>query len=357
MDLEFNDTSRDDHSLILVIDRDQEGCEQTLRVLQDAGYRATWAEDGAAGINIAEKYRPNAVLLDLNLADMSGLAVCKDLKSKLLTADIPILFMTGNPRTDDIVQHCFDAGGHDLLSKPISRVELLGRLRVALQEQTLRDAYRRLAILDPLTGLANRRQFFLYLTEAVMAAKRNRTETFLILADIDNLALVNEKYGHEFGDEVILTFARLVKRIQTNSCRAGRIGGEEFAIVLTDSTPDRAIALAERLRQTFASVAFDARSQPKHFYAGFGVARFDGADDAFNADIFMLHADIALFVAKDVGRGRVVGHWTLDPNSLPIVAPHKRHARIRDRRRTQRSFIAAPGGESAEASPVTPKQS
>jgi two-component system, cell cycle response regulator len=357
MNVEFSDNSRDDHALILVIDRDPEASEQTLRVLQDVGYRATWAEDGVAGINMAEKFRPNAVLLDLNLTDMSGLAACENLKSKLLTADIPILFMTGHPRTDDLVQHCFDAGGHGLLCKPISRVEMLGRIRVALQEQALRDAYRRLAILDSLTGLANRRQFFLYLTEAVMAAKRNKTDTFLILADIDNLALVNEKYGHEFGDEVVLTFARLIKRIQTTSCRAGRIGGEEFAIVLSDSTPDRAVAVAERLRQTFASIAFDARSEPKHFNAGFGVARFDGADDDFSADVFMLHADLALFAAKDSGRGRVVGHWNLDPNSLPIVSPHKRHARIRARRRTQRSFIAAPGGESSETPSVTPRQS
>lgn len=356
MEVEFNDTSRDDHSLVLVIDHDQASAEGVIQQLQNAGYRAAWAEDGAAGLLMVEKFRPNAVVLDMNLADMSGLAVCKEIKGRMMSADTPVLFVSSSPRSDDLVQHCFDAGGHDVLIKPVSRVELLGRIRVALQEQSLRDAYRRLAVLDQLTGLANRRQFFLYLTEAVMASKRDKTSCFLILADIDNLALVNEKFGHEFGDEVVLTFARLIKRVQSPTCRAGRIGGEEFALVLSDSTPERAVALAERLRQTFASIAFDARSQPKHFYAGFGVAQYDGQDETFNADTFMLKSDISLFVAKEVPRGRVVSYWSLDPNSLPVVAPQKRHARIRQRRRTQRSFLSAPGAESTEFPQISPSQ-
>ncbi|MBI5764705.1 MAG: diguanylate cyclase [Planctomycetes bacterium] len=356
MEIEFNDTSRDDHSLVLVIDHDHASAEAVIQQLQNAGYRAAWADNAAAGMLMIERFRPNAVVLDMNLADMSGLALCKEIKERMMSADTPVLFLSSSPRSDDLIQHCFDAGGHDVLIKPVSRVELLGRIRVVLQEQALRDAYRRLAVLDQLTGLANRHQFFLYLTDAVMASKRAKTDSFLILADIDNLALVNEKYGHEFGDEVVLTFARLIKRVQSPTCRAGRIGGEEFAIVLTDSTPERAVALAERLRQTFASIAFDARSQPKHFYAGFGVAHYDGHDPAFNADTFMLKSDIALFVAKEVPRGRVVSYWSLDPNSLPVVAPHKRHARIRQRRRTQRSFLSAPGADGAEFPSITPTQ-
>jgi diguanylate cyclase (GGDEF)-like protein len=332
--------------VILIIDDDAAGVRLIIRWLHDAGYRVSWAEDGHTGLNIAEKYRPDAILLDVDLPGLDGVSVCKELKGRLNTADIPVLFITGQDRNDALISRTFGAGGNDLLFKPASKVELFARLHSVLQAQQLREAYRRLAVLDTLTGLSNRRQFFIDITGTLMIAKRDRREAYLILADIDQLAAINERYGHDFGDEVILTFSRLIKRLISPTCKAGRIGGEEFGILLLDYKADLAIALAQRLRQTLASIAFDADSEPKHFHAGFGVARFVGTPEQFSADQFLNEADIALFAAKELGRGRVTAFWSLDPTSLPVVAPTKRHARSRDRKRTQRSFIAAPSNES-----------
>jgi len=342
LDNKYGDRSRDDRPLVLIIEDEPDTIQILSHLLHDAGYRSTWADDARTGLAIAEKYRPDAILLDLTLPDMDGFAVCRELKSRLTTADTPVIFVSGRPRTDDVVAECFDAGGHDFLVKPINHVHLSARLRVALRELSIREAYRRLAILDPMTGLSNRRQFFIHLMETMMIARRDRCECFLIMADIDGLAIVNERYGHEFGDEVILTFARLIKRMLGPQFRAGRIGGEEFAIALINSTRDRARAVAERISNTFAAISFDASSQPKHFYAGFGIAEFSGEPKEFDADQFITQADIGLFVAKEAGHGKVKAFWELDPNSLPHLAPNKRHARSKHRKRTQRSFLLCP---------------
>ena len=337
-----DESTRDDQPVILVIDDDPAIVQLLIRWLHAEGFRVTWAEDGLTGLSIAEKYRPDAVILDLGLPGTDGLTICREIKARLSTGDTPVLIITGKMRDDALITQVFDAGAQDVMFKPLRKGEVLARLRAALRERELREAYHQLAIRDSLTGLANRRQFFIELTAAVMTAKRDRRDSFLLLSDIDQVAAINERWGHEFGDEVILTFSRIVKRLISPLCRAGRIGGEEFALVLYDHTPERALMLAERLRTTFASIAFDADSEPKHFFAGFGVAKFDGSNDSFTADQFMTQADVALFVAKETGRGRVAAYWQLDPESLPIVAPHKRHSKSRERKRTQRSFVSMP---------------
>jgi diguanylate cyclase (GGDEF)-like protein len=353
IDSGYESSGRDDRALVLVIDDDPALVSQLTQQLHQAGYRSAWASDGSSGIGAAEQLRPHAILLDVDLPGMSGLAVCRTIKGRLSTADTPVIFLADSSRSDELVSACFEAGGHDVLGKPVNRADLLGRCRVVLREHSIRDAYRRLAILDPVTGLSNRRQFFLRVTEAVMRGRRSATQSHLILADIDGTSAINQKYGYELGDEVILTFARLVKRLISPTCKAGRVGGEEFGIVATDSTSDWAVSLASKLGRTFASIAFDAETEPKHFSVGFGIARYEGRPRTFNADVFMTEADVALFSAKQLGRGRVVGYWDLDPRAIPEVACEKRHARSRRRRRTQRSFLGA-RGEQGTTTPAPP---
>jgi diguanylate cyclase (GGDEF)-like protein len=344
-----------DDPLILVIDDDEDVIRHLVHVLHANHYRTTYAADGAVGLAIAEKYRPNVILLDLDMPGMDGLAVCGELKARLATADIPVVIITGAERTDELVTRCFDAGAHDFLSKPVRSVNLLARLRVVLRDQSLIDSYRRMAILDPLTGLANRRQFILYLADAVLAARRSSAPSALLLADIDQLAAINEAHGYDLGDEVILTLSRIINRLTTHTCKAGRIGGEEFGLVLQDVPADRALAIARRLCNTFSAIAFDASTQPKHFYATFGVACFDGTDPAFTADTFLRQADAALCIAKQhPGHGRVAAWWELDPAALEAIQRENLHSRARTRQPSQRAYVGLPAGETSPPAPAEP---
>lgn len=335
----FERFDRNQAPLILVIDDADDSMRLVMRILQSAGYRTLSAAGGAIGVSLAEQYGPSAVFLDIQMPEMDGYETCRTLKSRLATADTPVLFLTGVEETDEIVTNCYDAGAHDLIFKPIRKISLLARLRVVLREQVLRESFRLLAIKDPQTGLDNRGQLFLQLTDAIISSKRDKTSSYLLLGGVDNLAVANERYGYGLGDEVILTLARLMKRFNSPDCHAGRVAGDTLAIVMKHSDERRVLAVCDRIRQTFAAITFDAETEPKHFTASLGISGFDGSAPDYDPDSMMSEADIALFVAKECGRGSACAFWELDQNSLPALTPEKRHARRRARRSSSRAFI------------------
>ncbi|MFQ5424894.1 MAG: diguanylate cyclase domain-containing protein [Phycisphaerae bacterium] len=323
---------------ILAIDDDRFIRTLLERLIQSAGFRCILAENGPSGVALAEEHRPNAIILDVEMPGMDGYEACEKLKSQLSTADIPVIFVTGTERTNEAVEHGFAIGANDFLAKPINRVDLFARIRVVLREQALREAFRRLATQDALTGLLNRRQFFLNATEAIIQA-RHGGESVLLLADLDKFKSVNDTYGHDFGDEVLVTFSRLLKRATNRNCHAGRIGGEEFAVVLCHADRSRGLALGEQIRQTFAAVEFDAETEPKHFSASFGVAAYSGEPKDFTPDAFLKQADIALYAAKERGRNCVVPFWGLDDQAMRAVPAEKQHARSQKRTQTERAYV------------------
>jgi len=350
MSVQHEDFDRDQEPLILTIHETIESDAAIKKALHQSGYRTIAAEDGATGIIIAEKYSPHAVLLDAELPGMDACVLCEELKSRLPTADIPILFLTSARPTNEAIQRCFDAGAHDLITKPKANddeqktflTNLQARLRVVLREQALREAYRMLAIQDIQTGLENRRQCFLRLGDAIITARREKMESILILGDIDKLGAINDRFGYDFGDEVILTFARLVRRFISPDCKAARIGGNTLAVILKNSSRDRGVAFCRRIAQTFGAIAFDADSEPKHVTVSFGLSSYDGHPADFNADRFMYEADVALFEAKDREQNRVCAYWDLPPQSLPAIAPQKRHARRKERHKSNRAYLGVP---------------
>ncbi|HWL91967.1 MAG TPA: diguanylate cyclase [Phycisphaerae bacterium] len=343
----FEPNDRQESPLILVIDDAEDTMRLIVKTLQAAGFRTLWAEDGATGIVIAEKYQPDAVVLDLLMPDLDGYGVCEELKSRLTTADIPVLFLTGVTDTDDVIARCYQAGAHDLLTKPVRRVELVSRLQVVLRERALREVYKKLATQDPQTGVDNRRQTFLNITDGIISARRDQSDSALVLGDINNLTAVNQRHGYDFGDEIILTFARLLKRFVSADCKVGRIAGDTMAVVLKKTTRERAKEFCTRMERTFSSIAFDAGSSPKHFSASFGVSIYDGKDAAFDADEIMNEADLALVKAKFLGRGDVIAFWEIEEAEIPEIEKGKRRARKRRRIRSNHAFLAAPEEEPA----------
>ncbi|MBX3394054.1 MAG: diguanylate cyclase [Phycisphaerae bacterium] len=329
-----------DAPLILVVDDSEDTMRLVVKTLQVAGYRTLWAEDGATGLVIAEKYQPDAIVLDVQMPDMDGFKVCEELKSRLNTADIPVLFLTGLKDSDELVTRCYESGAHDLIPKPVRRTWLVARLQVVLRERALREVYKRLATQDPQTGLDNRRQTFLSITDAIITARRNQTRSAVILGDINKLADINLKYGYEFGDEIILTFARILRRFMSAECKIGRIAGNTLAVILKNTDEARAREFCERIERTFSAIAFDAATSPKHFTASFGVAVFDGAASNGDADDFMSQADLALSKAKSVGRGGVASYWEMTPAERDSGFSGKRRSRKRRRIRTDRTFVA-----------------
>lgn len=342
----------DDVHTVLVIDDDDATRKLHQRLVQCAGFQVLVAEGGKRGIALAEEFQPNVILLDVGLPQMNGYEVCRYLKDQLSTADIPVVFVTGEGAGPETIKQGFEAGADDFLTKPVNSALLIARIRVILQQQALRDAYRQLATRDALTGLTNRRQVFLGITEALMRSRRDGTSSTLIMADLDQFKSINDRWGHDFGDEVLVTFSRVLQRSESRNDTAGRIGGEEFALVLGDTSPEDGLREANRIREVFSSIVFDAGGDSKHFTCSFGVASFQGAPVTFDADQFFKQADVALYAAKTGGRNRVVAYWEMDVGNLPRIAPGESHTRDRKRMRSERAYLKADdGARPAEPTP------
>jgi diguanylate cyclase (GGDEF)-like protein len=159
------------------------------------------------------------------------------------------------------------------------------------------------ALIDPLTGLANRRAFMTD-AEAMIASRGSRSEPIaVLLADLDHFKKINDVFGHSAGDRVLKIFAAALGRCIDQDGLAGRIGGEEFAVLLTNQTEAAAIAVAERVRCAFAEAAteIDGRAIGATVSIGVAAARI-GAHDLTG---LLGRADNALYRAKAGGRNRV----------------------------------------------------
>ncbi len=171
----------------------------------------------------------------------------------------------------------------------------------------LNQAYgraRELARTDDLTGLANRRAFVEMGTAALDQARRYDRALSLVMFDIDRFKLVNDTYGHAAGDEVLRALAQTVKQTARIADIAGRLGGEEFALLLPETTGGAAIALAERLRRDIQALAIPHNGETLQCTCSFGVAERDQA--VLTLDALLQRADASLYLAKAQGRNQVV---------------------------------------------------
>lgn len=160
--------------------------------------------------------------------------------------------------------------------------------------------FKSLSITDPLTGLANRRQLEELLHGEIERAQRYGDSFSLIMADIDHFKHVNDRYGHDVGDNVLCSFAGLLQG-QVRDCDvAARLGGEEFVVVLPQTDLTAAMASAERLR--VATSLMHPTGFPERISASFGVTRYSVGD---NIHALLKRLDQALYAAKTGGRDQV----------------------------------------------------
>ena len=164
------------------------------------------------------------------------------------------------------------------------------------------EALHEAATTDQLTRMGNRRFMFERLEHELNRAKRNRAPVTLLMADLDNFKTINDTFGHPAGDSILEETAIRMRGMLRSQDSAARWGGEEFIILLPDTTAEQAITVAEKLRRRIADTPFFNGGKPLHVTSSFGVAEFDGKMDAAS---FIAIADSALYEAKRKGRNRV----------------------------------------------------
>lgn len=180
---------------------------------------------------------------------------------------------------------------------------LASQAAVALDNARLHDIVQRQAITDDLTGLVNRRRFIEALDAEIERARSFDSDLTIVLADLDNFKQVNDEFGHHGGDVVLRAFADLIRSHVRDVDVSGRIGGEEFAILLPDTDREGAALVAERMRRSLNSVAIAVEDTNLNVAASFGVAELVPGQ---TGDDLLRSADAALYRAKDEGKNRVV---------------------------------------------------
>jgi diguanylate cyclase (GGDEF)-like protein len=163
--------------------------------------------------------------------------------------------------------------------------------------------YRRASLIDPLTGVANRRDFFEVAERTIARARFASRPIALLLFDLDHFKSINDIYGHHAGDAVLTEFCRLATSLLRPTDLFGRVGGEEFAALLPDTGRQDALLLAERLKSAFEATSHDVGGRTLAATVSVGVAISDDASS--DLDTLLEAADQALYRAKMLGRNRV----------------------------------------------------
>ena len=286
---------------LLLVDDDVESLIVARARLADDEIEIVCAAGGRAGLEAAKSQKPDLILLDLDMPDMSGFDVCRALKADPELCMIPVLFLSGSGTLGDKVRG-LDMGAVDYVTKPFDDFELKARVRAAIRTKQLQDLLIEHAHIDPLTSLPNRRALMDRLQVEWARLQRYGGELSFIMADVDYFKQVNDRYGHSIGDKVLQEVARTIARQCRDSDLPARYGGEEFAIVVPNEGKSSAVHLAERCRREIGSVTLTAKGEPIRPTLSFGVA---DAVEAPSPEQLMDRADQALYEAKTAGRNMV----------------------------------------------------
>ncbi len=287
---------------ILVIDDDEVTAQLLTVLLQEYG-KVLCVKSGEEALKNVNSIAPDLIILDVEMPDMNGYAVCTQLKANKLTTDIPVVFLTGSDSTED-EERGLDVGAVDFIRKPISPGIVRLRTTNILKLLTATRKLERLASTDPLTGAYNRRHFFEAGSAELHRSRRYEHHLSFLMLDIDHFKSVNDTYGHGIGDEALKKTVSVIDDILRDEDTLGRMGGEEFAIMLPQTDLDEAFIVAERIRNAIEGIVIDTPSEPLRFTISIGVSTSIDTDE--DIEKTLTRADKSLYAAKEQGRNRVI---------------------------------------------------
>lgn len=283
---------------VMLVEPSKVGLKMMSRMIEDMGHAVAPFTDGDAALDhLLGGAEVDVLMTSFEVPGVPGIQLCWEGR---IIADagrpIYVIAMSSSKDVSHLVE-ALDSGADDFIHKPPDRIELEARLRAAERLNQARRELVRLATRDPLTGLLNRRAWFVEAENATRA----KGSASVVLFDVDHFKRVNDTFGHDGGDLILTAVAR---SLSSHPGRAARVGGEEFAFMLPGIAEPAAYQEAERLRKEIAgtSVALPD-GQVLSVTVSLGVAQHRPGQ---NVDAWMKAADVALYAAKARGRNRSV---------------------------------------------------
>ncbi len=287
-------------SRVLIVDDQPANVHVLAEALGDS-YELLVAISGARALELAPS--ADLILLDVMMPDMNGLEACRRLKAEEATRRIPVIFVTALEQTEDETQG-FEAGAVDYIVKPINPAIVRARVRTHLELKAARDLLERLATVDSLTGIANRRRFDEVLRDEWRRSLRSSRVLTVVLADVDHFKAFNDRYGHAGGDACLRQVGETLSRL----CRrpgemAARYGGEEFALVLPETDVEGAHQFVVRTLNAVAAIEVGGLTLAGAIGLSLGAATLIPSLTA-SIEETLRAADEGLYTAKQSGRRR-----------------------------------------------------
>ncbi|WOD37035.1 response regulator [Nodosilinea sp. E11] len=298
---------------VLIVDDDPSIHPILTRLLQPWGLEVLSLEEPERFWQVLTQTHPDLVLLDVEMATFNGIELCRVMRQDTRYSDLPILVITAHTEPD-YIQQVFDAGADDLLRKPIVDSEFVTRVINRLERSYLQRQVNRLrrqqtqqlyqqATVDALTQIANRRAFDEFLQQSWQRLQGEHSLS-LILCDVDQFKLYNDRYGHLAGDRCLQQVASTLQQcIRPGIDQVARYGGEEFVLVLPDTSASGAVSVADRIQDAIAHLKIPHSEDAAYSYLSLSLgitSAVPSAGKSFTDLIAM--ADRALYAAKEKGR-------------------------------------------------------
>lgn len=300
-----------DRQILLIVDDEPTNIQALARLMKEE-YRVLVATSGAKALEIVSgDDMPDLVLLDVKLPDIDGFEVCRRIREDPRTSGVSVIFVTELDSSGH-EEAGFALGAVDYVSKPFHPVLVRARVRTHMRLKQKTDLLERLAMIDGLTDLPNRRHFEENLDRELRRCTREKLPLSIAFMDIDHFKLFNDTYGHGAGDECLQAAGRALRNAAGRpGDMVARYGGEEFVAVLPNTDSAGASDVAGQFRRAVESLGIPhEHGVPGNVVTvSIGLATFDPCADV-NSPVdpqqLLRQADEALYRAKKAGRNRVM---------------------------------------------------
>ena len=288
----------------LIADTSAETKKVLGQILQNQGYECCFIECNDDIIETVYHEFPDIVFLTVHLNARHNLRVLEKLKSAPSTREIPVILI-GTNRMRKTLARGYHLGSYDYISLPYFKEEVLARIRNIIYVRNKTKELEYMMDRDYLTGIYNRNFFMARLIEELSWSMSYNEPLSLMMLDIDFFKSINDTYGHRCGDQVLKNSAGVILSAVRREDIVGRFGGDEFIVMMSNTSSDAAAEFGETLRKAVQGKTFDcAETDMLQITISAGITTFTNMSDP-SPDVLIGHADCALYAAKKGGRNRV----------------------------------------------------
>lgn len=287
-----------DKASLLVVDDEQSARIVLKKILSRDGHEVTTVESGEEGIRALRQKRPDLILMDIIMPELDGRQVIARMREREGENMPPYIYLTIDPNQE---RDRLEEGADDYIFKGDMNPDKLQIIRLRVKNTLL---VRSMLYKDGLTGLYNHGFFQNALNRVFAEALQRQQPLSVVIADIDDFRLLNDRFGHTYGDKILTSLAQTLTKAMRPSDILARYGGEEFAILFPNTSENEALVMTERLRSETERVTFTGQLGPVSMSFGLATAtanRYPGVD------LFLKSAEDHMYTAKRLGKNRVCG--------------------------------------------------